>query len=378
MTDAAPRLAAELGLPLLLAVIASGLGCATQEETADPFQPPVRPLIYRGSGDCPSVVKPQPSGPLASSIKLPTLEGGPAEGPIVVSHGGVGSPPSVSDGPRAAAKAGLDALQSGGSALDAAVQATVKLEDDPRFNAGTGANIRIDGKTIQMDASLMTGDGTFAAVAAIERVRNPILVARKVLETPHLLLVGEGATRFAHKVGFKDEVPWCKEAEAKYKERVSKLKEVARQRGKSELDYQALWNFPNPLPEALRSFDTVGTVVRDKDGRFAMTLSTGGTSLTLYGRVGDVPMFGAGGYAGPAGAVACTGDGELIVRQLLARSVYEQIAAGVSARVAVHRAVAEFPKDGTVGIIAVDAVGWGVAANRPMAFGTAIEMGRSK
>src|SRR5262249_5596659 len=161
----------------------------------------------------------------------------------------------------------------------------------------------------------------------IERVKNPILVARRVLETPHMLLVGEGATRFAHRLGFKDEVPISKEAEAKYADRVDKLRADSRRLGSPAVEWEKYWNFPNPVPKAVEQAvagkgragpnDTVGAVVRDRDGRFAMALSTGGTSLTLYGRVGDVPIYGAGGYAGPAGAVACTGDGELIVRALL-------------------------------------------------------------
>jgi isoaspartyl peptidase/L-asparaginase-like protein (Ntn-hydrolase superfamily) len=220
----------------------------------------------------------------------------------------------------------------------------------------------------------MSSDGIFAAVAAIERVKNPVLAAKKVLDTPHILLVGDGATRFAHHLGFKDEVLHSKEAQEKYADRIKRLKASLKIKGKSEVDWRALWNFPNPIPKDLERdlrahSDTIGVVTRDRDGRFAVALSTGGTALTLHGRVGDVPIFGAGAYAGPAGAVACTGDGELIVKQGLARLVYEEIAAGVSAKDALHRAVAEFPDEGTVGIIALDRLGYAVAANKPMAFG---------
>ena len=121
----------------------------------------------------------------------------------------------------------LDVLAARGSALDAAVAGTVWLEDDPRFNAGTGANIRLDGHTIQMDAAVMTDEGRFAAVGAIERVKNPVRVARAVMDsTPHLFLVGEGATRFAHRIGFADVVPASPQAEAKYRARMKRQAEL--------------------------------------------------------------------------------------------------------------------------------------------------------
>jgi L-asparaginase/beta-aspartyl-peptidase (threonine type) len=116
------------------------------------------------------------------------------------------------------------------------------------------------------------------------------------------------------------------------------------------------------MPADMRAWreggDTVGTVARDRAGRFAATLSTGGTSVTLYGRVGDVPIYGAGLFAGPAGAVACTGHGEEIVRQALARSVYQAIEGGVPARAAVEAAAARFHTTWDVGLIAVDRDGW--------------------
>jgi isoaspartyl peptidase/L-asparaginase-like protein (Ntn-hydrolase superfamily) len=210
----------------------------------------------------------------------------------------------------------------------------------------------------------------------MERVRNPILVARAVMDsTPHLFLVGEGATRFAHLVGFEDVVPTCPEAEAKYQARMKRLSELHARTDTSAYDWRRYWNFPNPMPPDVvawrRHGDTVGTVARDSLGRFAATLSTGGTSVTLYGRVGDVPVYGCGLYAGPAGAVACTGEGEEIIKRFMARSVYEQLAKGVSARDALDETVRAFPKQFDLGLIAVDKNGWGVAANRPMAYGMA-------
>lgn len=319
------------------------------------------------------------AGSAGSSAAAPesvvrTLAGERRAGPLVVTHGGAGSPPSLADGPQAAADTALGVLLRGGSSLDAAIAGTVKLENDPRFNAGTGANIRLDGKTIQMDAALMTHTGRFAAVAVIERVRNPILVARAVMDsTPHLLLAGEGATRFAHRIGFEDVVPTGAEALEKYRARMKRQAEVFGCTDTTFFDWRRYWNFPGPMPADVlewgRHGDTVGTVARDAAGTFAATLSTGGTSVTLYGRVGDVPVYGAGLYAGPAGAVACTGEGEEIIRRAMARTVYESMAQGTPARAAVEKAVRSFPERFDLGLIAVDRQGWGVACNLPMAYG---------
>jgi L-asparaginase/beta-aspartyl-peptidase (threonine type) len=256
---------------------------------------------------------------------------------------------------RAAAKA-LEVLKGRGSALDGALAAVVVLEDDPRFNAGTGANIRLDGRTIQMDAACMDGQtGSFGAVAAIERVKNPVLVARQVMDTPHLLIVGEGATRFARALGFPDYDPTCAENRARYRRMKAILtgSEPGRMDAWKRYDWKRGWNFPTPLKEALGPSDTVGCVTRDARGHFAAAISTGGTTITFYGRVGDVPMFGAGIYAGPKGAVACTGNGEDIIKHLVAKTTYDLLAKGLSAQEAVDRSLAEFPPDIDLGLIAI-------------------------
>lgn len=305
-----------------------------------------------------------------------TFDGGNRIGPLVVTHGGVGSPPALKDGTQTAADSAGRMLGRGASSLDAAIAAAVVLENDPRFNAGTGANIRLDGKTVQMDAALMTSSGRFAAVAAIERVRNPILVARAVMDsTPHLMLAGQGATNFAHQIGFEDVVPISPEAEKKYRARMRRQAEVFGRTDTTYFDWRRYWNFPGAMPADILEWkkygDTVGSVARDASGTFSATLTTGGTSVTLYGRVGDVPIYGCGLYAGPAGAVALTGEGEEIIKRAMARAIYEQMAKGVSARKAVDEAVRAFPVKFDLGVIAVDRKGWGVAANRPMAYGFA-------
>jgi isoaspartyl peptidase/L-asparaginase-like protein (Ntn-hydrolase superfamily) len=296
----------------------------------------------------------------------------------ILTHGGAASPHHLSDGCTAAAERARKVLDEGGDALAAAIEATVVLEDDPRYNAGTGSNLRLDGRTIEMDASVMAGDGRFGAVACIEAVRNPILVAAKVMETPHLLLVGGGATAFARRLGFPAYDPTTARARDKH------ARAAAEMAGKGNGDYavdaapwrrmdlRAVWNFEGEPPEVVPvekapGCDTVGAVVRDRHGRFAATASTGGTLYMLRGRVGDSPLMGAGVFAGPHGAVAATGVGEEIVRRFLAKTVYDWLAEDVPPARAAQRAIAMFPEVIDAGLLVVGKSGQAVASNRNMA-----------
>lgn len=290
----------------------------------------------------------------------------PPTGPAAVVHGGAGSPRSRMDGTDRAAAQALATLKAGSTALEAALAGVVLLEDDPRFNAGTGANIRLDGKTIQMDAACMDGaTGGFGAVAALEGVKNPVLVARQVMDTPHILIVGEGATRFARAMGFPEFDPTCAENQARFERVLAILKgsDPRQLEAWKRYDWKRGWNFPTPLKEALGSPDTVGCVTRDSRGRFAAAISTGGTTITFYGRVGDVPMYGAGIYAGPKGAVACTGNGEDIVKHLVAKATYDLLARGLSAQRAVDAILRAFPADIDLGLVAVGPTSTGGGCN---------------
>ncbi|MHC4660667.1 MAG: isoaspartyl peptidase/L-asparaginase, partial [Planctomycetota bacterium] len=130
----------------------------------------------------------------------------------IMVHGGVTTPNDLDDGCIKAAEEGRKVLEKGGSALDAVVAASVILEDDPNYNAGLGSRPRLNRKC-EMDASLMTSDGRIGAVALLKRVKNPILVARKVMEeTPHIILAGEGAEEFARKMGFEDFDPFTEKS----------------------------------------------------------------------------------------------------------------------------------------------------------------------
>jgi isoaspartyl peptidase/L-asparaginase-like protein (Ntn-hydrolase superfamily) len=302
-----------------------------------------------------------------------------------VAHGGVGSPPDRSGGCRAAVDAALAVLDRGGDPVDAAVAGVVVLEDDARFNAGTGSRVRIDGRTVQMDASVMDSSGRFAAVAAIEAVKNPVLVARAVLDTPHLLLAGDGATRFARTLGMPPYDPATDEMRAKteaIREQLRRNDPALPDRWRT-FDWRARWNFETPLAEAglapappapeagVRDAgaDTVGVAVRATDGRFAVALSTGGTAITLRGRVGDVPIYGAGLFAGPRGASAATGTGERIIEAALAREVDAWLSAGATPDEAARRAVEVVQKKkGDIGIIVIGPDAIAAGASEPMAW----------
>lgn len=230
-------------------------------------------------------------------------------------------------GVHAAAIAARRVLAAGGAALDAVVAAVVALEDNPLFNAGTGACLNLDGEA-EMDAQVMVGEGLAAgAVGALARVRNPVLVARCVMErTDHVLLVGAGAQRFARAMSFDDYDPVTPRARARWRERLA-------ERG-----------------------GTVGAVARDTNGSFAAATSTGGVSLKLPGRVGDTPVPGAGNYATSCAAASATGHGELMLRTLTTKRVCDWIERGLGAQAAVDRVLAEMADTvgAEAGLIAVD------------------------
>jgi L-asparaginase/beta-aspartyl-peptidase (threonine type) len=289
----------------------------------------------------------------------------------IVVHGGAGAGEELSDGCRNAADAAASALARGEDALAAAVAAVVVMEDDERFNAGTGSALGLDGKTIEMDASLMDSRGALGAVAALRSVRNPILVARQVANTPHVLLAAEGAQRFARMMGHEayDVVP--DKARRDYEDLLKVMATCAQpMAGVDNFEFERYWNYPGSPPfKAPRGCDTVGAVVRDASGHFAVAGSTGGSAPCLLGRVGDTPLIGCGFYAGAEGAVAATGIGEYIIRTMLAITVYHWIAAGVDLHEALRRGIALVPPAAATGLIAVSKTqaGWHANASTPIA-----------
>lgn len=220
--------------------------------------------------------------------------------PALIVHGGAGADPKggreeLRAGIEQAVHAGWERLAAGGSSLDAVEAAVCAMEDHPRFNAGRGSVLTSAG-TVEMDASIMEGDGlTNGAVGCVSGVRHPITLARRVLEAGrHCLFVAEGALAQARALG----VPLCDPAELVLEHQRRRLQET--QAG------------------------TVGAVALDRAGVIAAATSTGGTSGKLPGRVGDSPLIGCGTYAeSTLGGVSCTGDGEAIIRVVLARRTLE-------------------------------------------------------
>jgi isoaspartyl peptidase/L-asparaginase-like protein (Ntn-hydrolase superfamily) len=297
--------------------------------------------------------------------------------PMVVAHGGQGSPADRSDGPAAAAARALEALDAGRTAEQAAIAGVMVLEDDPRFNAGIGSNLRLDGRTVECDAAIMDDTGRFGAVSGVTGIRNPILAAAAVADSPHQFLAGPGADAFARTLALPEADLRTDRARARLAAGVDALAADRVWRG---FDWRARWNFPTPPPasgdevraggepEPIAPRDTVGVVVRTADGHYVAALSTGGTALALRGRVGDVPQLGAGLYAGPAGAVATTGLGEAITRERLAAEVYRLLERDVEPTEAIRRAARRISRAEGVGAVAVSRRGFGAWATTQMAW----------
>jgi beta-aspartyl-peptidase (threonine type) len=277
---------------------------------------------------------------------------------VIAVHGGAGTVPPCSlteeqeqahrDGLRRALLAGSAVLDRGGSSLDAVEAAVRELEDEPSFNAGRGAYFDNDGH-VSLDASIMDGrDRRAGAVAGVRNVRNPVSLARLVMErSSHVLLIGRGADIFA----LRNEVAYTTQDYFFTQRRWDQL--VAAKNGAS--------------PDPVRHGETVGAVARDRDGNLAAATSTGGTNNQLVGRVGDTPVIGAGTYANNRTvAVSCTGTGEVFIRGVAAYDISAMIEyAGVDVVEATNTVIfRKVPALGnTGGAIALDAAGRFAAAH---------------
>jgi len=299
----------------------------------------------------------------------------PQQAGAVVVHGGAGASRDNEDGCVLAARRALAQLEVNGDALDAAITAVTTLEDDGRFNAGSGSVLGLDGATIEMDASIMDTRGRLGAIACVQAVKNPVQLARAVADTPHWLLAGEGATRFARAIGMPGSLPVSERQRAEHRKIMAQLAgSVPAMPGVNNELFERFWNYNTPLhlPEGV-ACDTVGAVVRGADGHFAVACSTGGSAPSLLGRVGDTPIIGGGFYAGPEGAVAASGIGEQIVRHLLARTVYGWIADGMALDAALQRGIALFPPEIEVGLIAVSRLDAGAFSNSDMPYSKMVQ-----
>jgi beta-aspartyl-peptidase (threonine type) len=283
----------------------------------------------------------------------------PGEGPSLALHGGAGGRVLELDpvgrapyenGLRAAYQAGWQVLAAGGSALDAVCASVVALEDDPLFNAGRGAALTASGRA-ELDASVMTGSGRAGAVAASKYARNPVRLARRVMEqTDHVLLIDPAAGLVAGYGLDVVEPGWfVTEPRQQQLDRVLDGRAVAARHG------------------------TVGAVARDAAGRVAAATSTGGMTGQADGRVGDSPIVGAGVYArDDVVAVSSTGDGEAFIRGVVAYDIAARIRYSRASLAAAVRATFEqelTQRGATGGVVAVGGDGRVVVAhNSPMMF----------
>ncbi len=283
----------------------------------------------------------------------------------LIAHGGAGKwrPGSDDDalaGLTKAVEAGRAILLSGGSALDAACATAVLLEDNPIFNAGTGAVLNFEG-FCELDACVMEGSGArVGSVAALRRVKNPVLVARKVLEeTDHVMLAGEGALKFARAMGFGDWDPVTPERLSDWRDKKDHLAEVLQ--GRHALKMR---RFLQEHPEYAGG--TIGVAALDARGELAAATSTGGVTMKLVGRVGDTPVPGAGNYASRHLAASATGTGEFVLRSLSTRALSERVEQGATLAEALAFVVEQQGRDfdADVGFIAVDRHGTALAAHR--------------
>ncbi len=280
-----------------------------------PPQPPASP-----SGT--QVMRPGPPTDVGGSMVAPPRWG-------MVIHGGAGGmtpqsvPPERQAEYRAALTRALTAghavLARGGTSLDAVEAAINVMEDDPLFNAGRGAVITADGR-IELDAAVMDGATLRAgAVAGLHTVRNPIDLARAVMErSPHVMMIGEGAEAFARQQGLQmvEEsyfmTPNRRAQWERMRQQDSIRADSVRRAGQG-----AAYAVPNE-----RKWGTVGAVALDQQGNLAAGTSTGGMMMKRFGRVGDVPIIGAGTYANNRScAVSATGHGEFFIRNTVAHSI---------------------------------------------------------
>lgn len=264
-------------------------------------------------------------------------------------HGGAWEIPDEAveacrEGCRRALQRGWEVLAQGGTALDACEEAIARLEDAPIFDAGIGSHLNRNGR-VQLDAILMDGRTLKAgAVAAVERIRNPVRVARLVLErSPHMMLVGLGAEQFAVEHG----VMLCNPAELVVAREVELWQRCQQEASADRSQSQ----------RTEKQSGTVGAVARDAAGNLAAGTSTGGSPYKYPGRLGDSPLIGCGCYAdNRSGAISATGCGEAIMRVVLAKAAADLLAAGVNAQEAAQRAVALLAERtaATGGLILVD------------------------
>jgi len=289
----------------------------------------------------------------------------PEARPALIVHGGAWGIPDAEveahlAGVTEAVETGWFLLEAGATALEAIEAAVRVLEDNPAFDAATGSHLNRDGE-VELDAGIMSGvDLGVGAVAAVKHLKNPITAARRILDVgDHVLLVGEGAERYAAEKG----IPLCANVELLVPRELARFEDL--KSGRVQLSTSE--------PFRRRHYGTVGAVALDVRGDLAAATSTGGSLYKRPGRVGDSPLPGCGYYAdnGTAG-VSTTGWGESIIKVALARHAAELVGQGAVGPEAAERAIRHLGDKigGWGGLILIDRAGWiGFAHNTPrMAF----------
>jgi len=278
---------------------------------------------------------------------------------VIVVHGGAGfwrrDLRRGLNGVMTATRLGSDCLKKGQTALDAVESAVVTMENNEIFNAGRGSSLTLLG-TVEMDAAIMDGKNLSAgAVAMVRDVKNPIRLARLVMETTdHVLIAGESAEQLANAFS----LPKCNPITDRRRRMFWKLKKES----KKHPTKNAL--LLHDHPEILK--DTVGAVALDEYGNFAAAASTGGIMLKIPGRIGDTPQIGSGLYAdNTSGAATATGLGEVAIKLVLSKAICTMMGQGLSARNASLRAIESATRllHGQAGVISVDKRGRIAAAH---------------
>jgi beta-aspartyl-peptidase (threonine type) len=284
----------------------------------------------------------------------------------VIVHGGAWNIPdkAVNDhlnGVKKACEAAYLILKEGGKAIDAAEKCIQLMEDNPTFDAGKGSFVNKKGE-VEMDAIIATDDHKLGSVCAVQKVKNPIKLARLVMEkTKHVMLAGEGAYLFAK----EEKLELCTPEELLVGRELERYYEI-----KGLKTYESKESFRSDsldVDEKTNGMGTVGCVCLDKKGAIIIAVSTGGTPYKMAGRVGDSPLWGAGGYVEPIGGAVATGFGEDLIRILATRQTVDYIRQGSSVQEAAKETINDLHDklDGLGGIIALTKEGIGLAFNTP-------------
>lgn len=299
------------------------------------------------------------------SIAMPSLSSdeGIADRQFVIAiHGGGGVRPQDEMSPELDAayrsalqeslSAGYEVLSKGGDSVSAVEAAIRVMEDSPLFNAGKGASFNRDGIN-QLDASIMDGRTSNAgAVGVVQRVRNPITLARRIMEnSPHVMMAGAGALEFAKSQGLEIVAPHYFYTERKWDSLQRRLKQGTKYGTRPE----KTTSVDNQTDYA--AFGTVGAVAMDKNGDLAAGTSTGGREGKMHGRIGDSPIIGAGTYANNATlAVSSTGLGEYVIRIVATKTMsdlmeYKGLPVEEAARIVIQKMA---DMGGSISVVAVD------------------------